>query len=365
MCNLCIGHHNKIKGNIYDSTLVSGFCNWKDATRWLSKHESTISHRAASDFLIQIPASTQDVGGMLSSTHKKQQESNRQYLIKIAQNIRFLCRQGIALRGNGTEVDSNFMQLLQVRAIDDPKICAMLEKKAGKYTSPQIQNEIIKIMSLNILRKIACSIQEARYFALMADEVTDCSNKEQFVICLRWVNNNFQPFEEFIGLYDVESITANHLVACLKDCLLRMNISLSNCRAQCYDGASNMCGSRRGVSTQISDEEHRAIFVHCFGHALNLAAGDTIKQNKILRNSMDTTHEISKLLKFSPRREALFQKLKEDISPEYAGFRTLCPTRWTVRASSLASVINNYTVSCKLYGMKRLKYLLIQKFVLV
>ncbi len=103
---------------------------------------------------------------MLSSTHKKQQESNRQYLIKIAQNIRFLCRQGIALRGNGTEVDSNFMQLLQVRAIDDPKICDMLEKKAGKYTSPQIHNEIIKIMSLNILRKIASSIQEARYFAL-------------------------------------------------------------------------------------------------------------------------------------------------------------------------------------------------------
>ncbi len=44
-----------------------------------------------------------------------------------------------------------------------------------------------------------------------------------------------------------------------------------------------MCDSRSGVSTQISDEEHRAIFVHCFGHALNLAAGDTtIKQNKII-----------------------------------------------------------------------------------
>ncbi len=174
------------------------------------------------------------------------------------------------------------MQLLQVSAIDDPKICDMLENKAGKYTSPQIQNEIIKIMSFNILRKIASSIQEACYFALMADEVTDCSNKEHFVICLRWVNNNFQPFEEFIGLIDVESITANNLVACLKDCLLRMNISLSNCRAQCYDGESNMCGSRSGVSTQISDEEHRAILVHCFGHALNLAAGDTIKQNKII-----------------------------------------------------------------------------------
>lgn len=96
-------------------------------------------------------------------------------------------------------------------------------------------------MSNNILRVIASSVQESRYFALMADEVTDCSNKEQFVICLRSVNNDFQPIEDFIGLYDVESITADSLVRCLKDCMLRLNLSISNCRAQCYDGASNMC----------------------------------------------------------------------------------------------------------------------------
>ena len=58
---------------------------------------------------------------------------------------------------------------------------------------------------------------------------------------------------------------------------------------------------------------------------------------------MDTTSEISKLIKFSPKRDAIFTKLKTDLSPETPGFRVLCPTRWTVRADSLLSVIDNYT----------------------
>ena len=32
------------------------------------------------------------------------------------------------------------------------------------------------------------------------------------------------------------------------------------------------------------------------------------------------------------------------MAPEDSGFRTLCPTRWTVRASSLQSIIQNYSV---------------------
>ena len=39
----------------------------------------------------------------------------------------------------------------------------------------------------------------------------------------------------------------------------------------------------------------------------------------------------------------MFTKLKTELSPETPGFRVLCPTRWTVRADSLLSVIDNYT----------------------
>ena len=131
--------------------------------------------------------------------------------------------------------------------------------------------------------------------------------------------------------------------------LTRLNLSINQCHGQCDDGASNMAGAKTGVATQLARYEPRAIFTHCYGHALNLAAGDTIKRNHLLCDALDTTLEISKLVKWSPRREAIFKTLKSELAPGTPGFRTLCPTRWTVRASSLKSVLDNYTALQELW----------------
>ena len=177
----------------------------------------------------------------------------------------------------------------------------------------------------------------------MVDETTDISNNEQVVLCLRWVDDAFNVHEEFVGLYKVHSISSDSLVAVIKDVLLRLNLTLNKVRGQCYDGAANMAGSRSGVAKQLRNEEPRAVFTHCYGHALNLACGDAIKQCSILRDALDSTHEITKLIKFSPRREAIFRGAKESLAPDSAGIRLLCPTRWTVRADALKSVVDNYT----------------------
>ena len=76
----------------------------------------------------------------------------------------------------------------------------------------------------------------------MADEVIDSSNKEQFVVCLRWVDHDLVTHEELVGLYAVDNITSETLVNSLKDVLLR---------GHCYDGANNMVGCKSGVATQI------------------------------------------------------------------------------------------------------------------
>ena len=39
----------------------------------------------------------------------------------------------------------------------------------------------------------------------------------------------------------------------------------------------------------------------------------------------------------------MFSALKSKISPETPGFRTLFPTRWTVRGCSLESILENYS----------------------
>ena len=69
-----------------------------------------------------------------------------------------------------------------------------------------------------------------------------------------------------------------------------------------------------------------------------------IKEVKNLKDALDTTSEISKLLKVSPKREALFKKFKEDFAPKFPSFRTLRPTRCTVRGGSLQSVFDNWNV---------------------
>ncbi|XP_052271528.1 52 kDa repressor of the inhibitor of the protein kinase-like [Dreissena polymorpha] len=199
-------------------------------------------------------------------------------------------------------------------------------------------------MALCILGKVASDIKTNKFFTIMADETTDKSNQEQVVLVFRHVDKDLNVHEDFVGFHRVHSIDATTLTSVIEDTLLRMNLSLSQCRGQCYDGASNMTGAKCGVANNILAKEMRAVVTHCYGHALNLAVGDCVRQCKVLRNTMDTVHEVSKLMKYSPKRDSTLQTLKEEMSPDIPGFRVLCPTRWTVRAASLRSVIDNYTV---------------------
>ena len=38
----------------------------------------------------------------------------------------------------------------------------------------------------------------------------------------------------------------------------------------------------------------------------------------------------------------MLQKIRKDISLQYPGFRVPCPTRWTVRAESMKSILDNW-----------------------
>ena len=105
-----------------------------------------------------------------------------------------------------------------------------------------------------------------------------------------------------------------------------------------------MAGAKKGVAANIASKEPRAVHTHCYGHALNLAVGDTVKRSKVMRDSLDTVFEKSKLIKDSPRRDTILEQLKREMAPDTPGFRVLCPTRWTERAASLNSVQEFYSV---------------------
>ena len=87
-------------------------------------------------------------------------------------------------------------------------------------------------MALNVLGNVAKLIQDCKFFSLMADEVTDISNKEQVIVCFRSVDDDLNPHENFVGIHSVDSIQADTLVAVLQDTMLCMNLPIQYCRGR-------------------------------------------------------------------------------------------------------------------------------------
>ena len=67
--------------------------------------------------------------------------------------------------------------------------------------------------------------------------------------------------------YELPDIKSDSIVTAIKDSLIRMQLFLSNLRAQAYDGASNMFGKNTGVSVQIAAKQPKALLTHCRGHS--------------------------------------------------------------------------------------------------
>ena len=159
--------------------------NWKRGTTGFKTHEASEYHREAIE-VIELPSKCADIGERLSAYHSEEKSKNRQIFLTTLRNIRILARQGLALRGS-TEEENNFIQVLKQGEVDS-QIEKRLKKKSGKYTHLEIQNECLQLMPVAILREISKNIQNSVYHTITADEVTDSSNKEQFIVCLRWVS---------------------------------------------------------------------------------------------------------------------------------------------------------------------------------
>ena len=165
----------------------TGFTNWKKAVDRFNKHDQSASHRNTVSMVLAASKASTDVGLQMSKDYKEKQAQNRKCLLAIVSTVRFLARQGLPLRGasrgdssGSGEINSNFMQLLI------PDLDAWLEKSQDQFTSPDIQNEFLQIMTLTVLRGITERLTD-RYFSIMVDETTDISNVEQLVHVLHSV----------------------------------------------------------------------------------------------------------------------------------------------------------------------------------
>ncbi|XP_047978826.1 zinc finger MYM-type protein 1-like [Salvia hispanica] len=118
------------------------------------------------------------------------------------------------------------------------------------------------------------------YFAILADESSDVSQKEQLALCLRYVDKKSgRVVERFIGLMHVADTTALSLRSAILALLAEHSLSPSKIRGQGYDGASNMKGEIHGLKTLIMEDTPSAYYIHCFAHQLQLTLVAISKRN--------------------------------------------------------------------------------------
>ena len=75
----------------------------------------------------------------------------------ILSTVRFLARQGLALRGRKSDVKSNLIQLLKLRAEDHPLLTRWMERQTNKYNSHEIQDKMLRIMGQSVLNTVVYS----------------------------------------------------------------------------------------------------------------------------------------------------------------------------------------------------------------
>ena len=121
-----------------------------------------------------------------------------------------MTKQGLLLRGHREDSKhleesmncGNFLEVLEFRCeAGDKNLSTHFESchRNAMYRSKIIQNELIQIISDQILDGIIAKVKSAKCYVVAADEATDKSLQTQLTTNLRYVDEHGDVKEDFIG----------------------------------------------------------------------------------------------------------------------------------------------------------------------
>ena len=174
--------------------------------------------------------------GHIDKTIQKQSadqiEKNRLRVKTSINVVRFLSFQGIAFRGHDEKIDSknrgNFIELIKHTASYNEDVAGVVLENApgnAKYTSLEVQKEILNVFAKKVRKKIVEDICDSKY-CIIVDEASDESKKEQMAIVLRYVDNKGFIQERFFDLIHVKDTSSSTCILLYVQLLLLTNLLL-------------------------------------------------------------------------------------------------------------------------------------------
>ena len=218
-------------------------------SRKLQKHEKSDRHNEALErfaYTKALPPSKKrkTVHAMLLTSEAKQKDvtvkKNREYMKKVINCLYFMIQKRWAVTENLEDL---------VRFVADLGVADIAEHLADNnsinYLSSTAVTEMISAVSDYIETDILDSLKSAKFYALLADESTDKSNRTQFAILAKWSHKSTVS-EHYLGLIHVRKTDAESLMAAIEGFLLAKGVDITKARFVGFDGTNTMSGEISG-----------------------------------------------------------------------------------------------------------------------
>ena len=335
------------------------------ALETLRNHANKDYHKTAviraEEFLKVMENQQPGISHRISQTVADTVKKNRKILSSIIKTIVLCGQQNISLRGHRdsfADVEKtsslipqnhgNFWALLHFRVDSgDTTLGDHLATAShnASYTSGNIQNQLIDIIGSQIRGKILERVKKSGWFSVIADEVTDVSNKALLSIVLRYVNpDTVEIREDFVGFVECDTeVTGRCLADKILGFLTALQLDQKMLRGQGYDGAGSMAGSVNGTAALISAQYPLALYFHCASHCLNLAVVKSLEVTNV-RNMMGIVGKVHDFFESHPKRQTALNRAIEEHQSELnvSKLKDLCRTRWVERIDALQVFKNLY-----------------------
>lgn len=181
--------------------LILGCNDWKHLNTILERHENQKEHRKSMVQWLSFEKGIKHGKTIDEENERLIQESQKHWynlFERLVDIINYLASHNLAFRGHTESLDpnhignsGNFIDLFKLLSKYDLTLRNHLSRINEKqlnnhYLSPQIQNELISLMSQAIVNEV---IGE-KYYAIMLDCTRDISRVEQMSVILRYVNTS-------------------------------------------------------------------------------------------------------------------------------------------------------------------------------
>lgn len=337
-CYACRQFGNRTGNLIFVTT---GFNHWKMAivnNKGLCKHDASTAHLSAMASWRDKEnreARNKEISQLLSADVL---EKRRYYVQAIVDVIVLLAENELAFRGSwdaeSHSEEGLFNSLFGFSIQKDEKLkkCVEIIPQNAKYTSPDIQNEIISIIASLLRDAISSEMKTSDYFTILVDGTKDKNGCEIISIAVRYVKNG-KPHETLLDFQTCDDLSAEASADVILSTLRANGLDEDKMISQCYDGASVMSGDKGGVQTVIQRELKRLIpYVHCFNHRLHLVIIHSIERVPMAK---DFCGQLKLLNNF-------FSRFKVKHLYEGKTISRLLDTRWTGHLKATQSVFENY-----------------------